>query len=229
MRANCIIVDDEPISRDVLRKYIRDIPSLNLIGECKDAFEATSLLADDKIDIIFLDVNMPRLSGISFARSLTNSPMLIFTTAYPEYAVEGFNLDAIDYLVKPFSFERFIKSVNKAVERLQLYNSDPLTGPSVIIRSEKKIYSVKLSSLVFIEGCGDYIKIILADEKTLIVHDTMKGFIATLPERQFMRIHKSFAINLDFVDHIDGNTVMILKHTLPISPGFRQELIEKLK
>ena len=117
--ATCIIIDDEPLSRDVLRKYIHEVTDLEIVAECSDAIEATHQLNQGRIDILFLDINMPGLSGISFARSLTVSPLIIFTTAYPEYAVEGFELDATDYLVKPYSFERFLKAVNRALERLR--------------------------------------------------------------------------------------------------------------
>lgn len=229
MIATCIIVDDEPISRDILRKYIKDIPGLQLAAECGDAFEASALLADKKVDIIFLDINMPRLSGISFARSLKNSPMIIFTTAYPNYAVEGFDLDAIDYLVKPFSLERFMRAVNKAFESLKSSENKENPEVTILVRSDKKIYALKPMEIAYVEACGDYIKIILTDNQTLIVHETMKRFVSTLPENCFMRIHKSYAINLSHVEFIDGNQLHITQKSLPISTSLRQELLERLK
>ena len=128
-----MIIDDEPLSRDVLRKYIGELKNLSLLAECRDAFEATSLLSKNHVDLLFLDINMPGLSGISFARSLTLSPLIIFTTAYPEYAVEGFELNALDYLVKPFSFERFMKAVNRARERLTENNTEEASRKIVLI------------------------------------------------------------------------------------------------
>jgi len=229
MKASCIIVDDEPASREILGKYISDIPSLKLSGECRDAFEATAKLAETPVDLIFLDINMPRLSGISFARSLTTQPLIIFTTAYPEYAVEGFELDAVDYLVKPFSFERFLKAVNRAFERLERQKNEHDPAPSVLVRADKKIYALQLSSIAFIEGCGDYIRLALDDGRKLVVHDTIKRFTAALPEEDFIRIHKSYVLNLSFMDYIEGNMISVLDENLPVSPMYRQELISKLK
>jgi DNA-binding LytR/AlgR family response regulator len=228
MNINCIIVDDEPISRDILRKYISDIPGMILSAECKDAFEATRHLAEHSTDLIFLDINMPRLSGVSFARSLTSSPLIIFTTAYPEYAVEGFELNAVDYLVKPFSFERFLKAANKAMAALSSSTPAPDDNAGILIKSEKKIYSVSLSDLLYIEGCGDYIKV-RTEDRTLIVHDTMKGFISTLPPEIFMRVHKSYAVNLKKVEFLDGNTIHISGSTVQVSPQHREELIQRLQ
>jgi len=229
MKANCIIVEDEPASRDILKKYIADIPALSLIGECRDAFEANAMLAESSADLIFLDINMPRLSGISFARSLTTSPLIIFTTAYPEYAVEGFDLDAVDYLVKPYSFERFLKAVNRALDKLGQKNNDPVNTPSVLVKSDKKIYSVKLHTLAFIESCGDYIRLVRDDGSKLLVHETMKGFSAGLPHDIFMRVHRSYIVNLSFIHYIEGNMIGVLDDELPVSPAYRQELIFKLK
>lgn len=227
MKISCIIVDDEPVSRDILRKYIGDIPELELQAECKDAFEANRHLAESQADLIFLDINMPRLSGVSFARSLTIAPMIIFTTAYPEYAVEGFDLNAVDYLVKPFSFERFLKAANKALSIKSGASPTPSGESTILIRSDKKIYSIKHSALLFIEGCGDYIKV-HTDDKTLIVHDTMKGFISTLPEELFMRVHKSYAVNLGKVEYLDGNTIHIAGSTMQVSPQHREELLKRM-
>lgn len=226
MKLSCIVVDDEPVSRDILRKYITDIPELDLQAECKDAIEANRHLAENNTDLIFLDINMPRLSGISFARSLTTAPMIIFATAYPEYAVEGFDLNAVDYLVKPFSFERFLKAVNKALNKKS--ESTPAAGvATILLKSDKKIYSTRLSAITCIEGCGDYIKV-HTEEQSLVIHDTIKGFVAALPEDQFMRIHKSYAINLSKVKYLDGNTVHLDGYKAQVSPQHREELLNKL-
>jgi DNA-binding LytR/AlgR family response regulator len=224
--ATCLIVDDEPLSRDVLRKYIHEVKDLQLIGECGDASEATQQLNKIRVDMIFLDINMPGLSGISFARSLTTSPLIIFTTAYPEHAVEGFELDATDYLVKPYSFERFLKSVNRAFEKLQEM-SDPATSQGkILVKADKKLYALQYSELLFIEGLGDYIQI-HTGKKTLVVHDTIKNFLASLPEQEFMRIHKSYVINLKRIEYIEGNQVRIGEHSLPVSPLLREELLTR--
>jgi len=229
MTATCIIVDDEPVSRGILRKYISDIPSLQLLGECKDAFEATKMLTDSKVDILFLDINMPRLSGIRFARSLSSAPLIIFTTAYPEYAVEGFDVNAVDYLVKPFAFERFLKSVNRAIEILAHSKDSDLHEENILVRSDKKVYALKAEDIAYIEGCGDYIKIFRIDDSALMVHDTLKGFLSSLPEDLFMRIHKSYLVNLKKVSYLEGNTVRVLEKQLPLSPGLRETILERLK
>lgn len=226
MMATCMIVDDEPLSRDVLRKYIAEVKDLQLVAECCNTAEATHQLNKTRVDIIFLDINMPGLSGISFARSLTVSPLIVFTTAYPEYAVEGFELDATDYLVKPYSFERFLKSVNRALERL--HENDDHADPhgKILVKADKKLYALRFSQILFMEGQGDYIRI-RTDQKNLVVHDTIKNFLASLPEQEFMRIHKSYVINLKRIEFIEGNQVRIGEHTLPVSPAHREELLTR--
>ena len=224
--ATCLIVDDEPLSRDVLRKYIHQVKDLELVGECGDAAEATFQLNKVRVDMIFLDISMPGLSGISFARSLTSSPLIIFTTAYPEYAVEGFELDATDYLVKPYSFERFLKSVNRAFERLQENGNSVTSQGKILVKADKKLYALQFSELLFIEGLGDYIQI-HTDKKTLVVHDTIKNFLASLPEQEFMRVHKSYVINLKRIEYIEGNQVRIGEHSISVSPQLREELLTR--
>ena len=224
--ATCLIVDDEPLSRDVLRKYIAEVKDLQLLAECSNAVEATHQLNLRQIDIIFLDINMPGLSGISLARSLKVSPLIVFTTAYPEYAVEGFELDATDYLVKPYSFERFLKAVNRALDRLQENNSHVAEEGKILVKADKKLYALLFSEILFMEDQGDYIRI-RTDHKNLVVHDTIKSFLATLPEQEFMRIHKSYVINLKRIEYIEGNQVRIGEHTLPVSPVHREELLSR--
>jgi len=224
--ANCLIVDDEPLSRDVLRKYIAEVKDLQLLAECGNAVEASHLLNIHQIDIIFLDINMPGLSGISFARSLTVSPLIIFTTAYPEYAVEGFELDATDYLVKPYSFERFLKAVNRALEQLSAYNGYSADEGKILVKADKKLYALKFSEILLIEGQGDYIRI-RTEGENLVVHDTIKNFLANLPENEFMRIHKSYVANLKRIEYIEGNQVRIGGHMIPVSPVHREELLSR--
>lgn len=246
-RLNCLIIDDEPASRDILERYIRDIPGLSLSGSCRDAFEASEFMAGNAVDLLFLDINMPRLSGVSFARSLSRAPLIIFTTAYPEYAVEGFELEAVDYLVKPFSFERFLKAVNRAYDRTEKTGTSKWTEngeraemsgqlipggppePTLLIRSDKKIYSVRLSALLYIEACGDYIKVHLDDGKMHVVHDTIKRFLGHLPQGTFMRVHRSWVINVSKIGCIEGNRVHIGNTPIPVSPASRQVLLDLLE
>lgn len=221
-----MIIDDEPLSRDVLRKYIGEVKDLFIVAECPDAFEATHQLTVAPVDIIFLDINMPGLSGISFAKSLTVAPMIIFTTAYPEYAVEGFELDALYYLVKPYSFERFLKAVNRAFHRLYENQGNEDPSRKILLKADKKLYSVEFSRILYLEGQGDYIRIYMED-KTLVVHDTIKNFLGSLPEVDFMRIHKSYVVNLKKIEFIEGNQVRIGEHTISVSPSNREELLNR--
>jgi len=228
MKYKCIIVDDEPISRDILRSYLEKIPELQLNGEFRDALEANHFIKNSSIDILFLDINMPGISGISFARSLNIKPELIFTTAYPEYAVEGFDLDATDYLVKPYSFERFLKAVNKATARISKEEKPDESDPTILVRAGKKIHALKSFEISHVEGCGDYIRIFLRNKSTIIVHDTMKGFLEKLPETNFMRCHKSFIINLQHIEYIDGNQLSVNDVRIPVSPGLKAELLSRM-
>jgi len=228
MNIHCIIVDDEPASRGILKKYLEDVPGLHLMAECRDALEASGVINRQKVDLVFLDINMPGLSGVSFARSLSSAPAIIFTTAYPEYAVEGFELNAADYLVKPFSFERFLKAVNRAAERMGTAGNTRKGKGSILVKSEKKIYNINLDDLQVIEGCGDYIKLALTGQ-TLVVHDTMKRFLTELPSDRFMRVHKSFAIQIGAIEYLEGNRVMIAGREIPVSPDQKPALLEKMK
>lgn len=228
MILKCIIADDEPASRDILQKYVGDVPGLQLLKECRDAYEASDMLATEEVDLVFLDINMPGLSGISLARSLDRPPVIIFTTAYPEYAVEGFELNAADYLVKPFSFERFLKAVNRARERMTGTGGNLSDNPSVLVRSDKKIYSVPLADILYIEGCGDYIRIITPERK-LMVHETIKGFLSGLPAADFLRVHKSFVVRLKAIDYLEGNRLFLSGSEIPVSPALRQELLGRME
>lgn len=226
MTATCLIVDDEPLSRDVLKKYIGELKDLQLVASTCSAAEATLELNRTRVDILFLDISMPGISGISFARSLKNSPLIIFTTAFPEYAVEGFELDATDYLVKPFSFERFLKAVNRALERLREDKPDAGDGGKILVKADKKLYALKFSEILFLEGQGDYIRL-RTGKFNLVIHDTIKNFLTSLPEQQFMRIHKSYVVNLKRIEYVEGNQVRIGDYDLPVSPAQRDELLSR--
>jgi len=228
MKINCIIVEDEPTARKLLEKYIADCPSLQLVKSCKNAFEASEVLNQAEIELIFLDINMPKLSGLAFYKSLTKRPYVIFTTAYPQYAIEGFELDAVDYLLKPFPFERFLKSVNKALSIFQ--QPIPLGNNNgfLILKSDKKLYRVEIKELLYLEAFGDYIKVHCTD-KSIIVHDTLQGLLDQLPDQDFIRIHKSFAIALHKIDHIEGNLVHLENVTVPIGQTYRAEFFNLIK
>lgn len=222
-----LIVDDEPLSRDVLRNFISDHPDLELVGECKDAFEAMKLLSEKEVDLLFLDINMPKLSGVSFYKSLNKKPALIFTTAYPEFAVEGFELDAVDYLMKPIAVERFYQSVDKAKTKLGITAPLEESVDFIMLKADKKMYRTPFSDILFCEALGDYVKVHLKD-KVLIVTTTMKKLIAELPDNQFLRTHKSYIINKTQFDYIEGNQIKIGDSMVAIGQSYREEVLNAL-
>jgi len=229
MKINCIVVDDEPLSQNILKKYIGETPGLELIAVCSNAFEANDVLHAGQVQLIFLDINMPGLSGIRFIRTLVEPPLVIFTTAYPEYAVEGFEVDAVDFLLKPFSYERYLKAVNKAAEKLNLKmrrNQEP--EDFMLLKSDKKIYKVNYNDIVYIESYGDYLKVNTA-EKCIVAHEKISIMEEKLPEDKFMRVHKSFIIAIDKIKFIEGNQINMTNIVVPIGLGFRENLKKIIK
>jgi len=228
MKIRCLIVDDEPLSQDVLKKYIADSPMLELVDICFDAFEANDKLQNDDIQLIFLDINMPKLSGVRFVKALSNPPLVIFTTAYPEYAIEGFEVDAVDYLVKPFSFERFLKAINKAVEKINFAHMKTAVGNRfILLKADKKVYKVNFDDIDYLQSFGDYIKVFTSEE-CLVVHDTVKNMLEQLPAEEFLRIHKSYIIALSKIQYIDGNQVKIADQLIPIGANYKDDLLKTL-
>jgi len=224
-----LIIDDEPLAQNVLKKYAEDIKSIDIKGFCKDALEAFEILEKQSIDLIFLDINMPKLSGIEFLKTLKNPPLVILTTAYTEYAMEGYELNILDYLVKPFSFARFLKAVQKAEQQLQLTQKSTIEekAESVFIKSNKKTYQVKFSEIVYIEGLGDYIKIYT--EKThLVTNLSMKKMEELLPASDFYRIHKSHMVNLMKIIAIEGNMVELPGIKLTIGSNYRADFFTRI-
>jgi len=205
MDIKCIIVDDEPPAQRVLQKYIDDIPMLKLEGKCKDALEAMELLHTKPIDLMFLDINMPKITGLSFLQSLKNPPLVVITTAYRDYAVEGFELDILDYLKKPIPFDRFMRAVNKAAQRLsvpQLSSNIGYEAPLrqvnesfIFVKDDKITYRVDLNDILYIEAVGDYVKLI-TQTTVYMTNQTMKSMELALPSNQFVRIHKSYIVSL---------------------------------
>lgn len=224
----CVIVDDEPLSLDVLEKYIHDVPELSLVARCLDAFEAMQALKENEVDLLFLDINMPKLSGLNLVRSMADLPEVVFTTAYPEYAVQGFDLDVLDYLVKPISFERFMKTINKAQKKLAAAASpEPDQIQFMMIKSNKKLYKVPYSDIRYIQSMGDFLKVITAD-KTYISSDTLKNLLAQLPEKLFIRIHKSYIISINAFNYLEGNRMKVGNEFLPVGLTYREKLLSVL-
>lgn len=227
----CVIADDEPIARQIIENYIGSIPNLELVTSCKNAFEVMAVLQDRTIDLLFLDINMPELTGLSLLKTLLQKPNVIITTAYPEYAVEGFELSVTDYLLKPFSLERFIQAINKVEQ-----NSQPLVkttsedkeevNQSIFVKSDKKIIKVDFDEIQYIEAYGNYIKIFT--NKMILTPQTLSDFLEKLPD-SILRIHKSFAVNFNKLKLIDGNQIVLKNDTkLPIGKSYRKDVLDRI-
>lgn len=227
-KMTCLIIDDEPPAIRILEKYLEDIPFLELQGTDTDPFPALARLQSQSVDLLFLDINMPQLSGIDLLRSLSHPPMVIFTTAYPEYAVEGFELEATDYLVKPIARERFLKAVNRAY-RLWLAQSQPESPvmEHLLIKADRKIYRIPLDDILFLEAYGDYVKVFCKDQM-LLPKETLLQLSGRLHAAQFFRVHRSFIINLHHIEYIEGSHLKIRGHTIPISTQKKASLMDRI-
>lgn len=235
---NVIIVDDEPLAQDVLETYIEKIDDFNLIAKCSNAFEANQALQDHDIDLMFLDIQMPQLTGTDFLKTLANPPIVIFTTAYPNYAVEGFELNALDYLLKPISMDRFMKASNKAIEQFKLSSSEGGSSSEMVdskdfffVKADKKLIKVNYADILYIEGLKDYV-IIRMDKSRVITLQTMKSLEVKMPTSMFKRIHRSYIVNTTKINAIVGNMVELTekgqaKH-LPIGKNYREELLKMI-
>lgn len=241
-KIRCLAVDDEPLALDILAKYINQMPSLTLVGTCTDALEALSLVQQGKIDLVFVDIQMPSLTGIQFLRVVNGKCKAILTTAYAEYAMEGYELDVIDYLLKPISFERFLKAVQKASGRLQantVTSNKPIETPTsvdiklqttepqldfIFVKTEYKIIKLNLSSILYIEGLKDYVSIYTTDERILSLQ-TMKKMEELLPDNRFVRVHKSYIVSLEKINSIERQRIFIGRNTIPIGESYYKDFI----
>lgn len=223
----CMVVEDEPASQEILKKYIADCPQLELAALCSNAIEAGEKLRTlGNIELLFLDITLPRISGLDLYRSLSSPPPVIFTTAYPEYAVNGFEVNAVDYLVKPFPFDRFLKAVNKLLDQRRTNGSS--LQDYILLQADKKTHKVNYDDILYIEAMGDYVKVYMRD-KTLVVHHTLQKLQELLPYDRFFRIHKSFLIALQRIEYIEGNMVIINAQQLPIGQTYRAEFLTRLQ
>ena len=225
-KIHCLIIDDEPPAREILKQHIAGVEALELAGTCSNAVEAVSFLKEHAVDLLLLDIQMPQLFGTNFIRTLKNPPKVIFTTAYRKYAVEGFELDAVDYLLKPISFERFLKAVNKV---LQLNISSAQLTPTsatkekqngesnsfLYFRAERKMVKIFFRDILYVEGLKDYIRIV-TDNKTIVTKYVLSTLEEMLPANEFLRIHKSYIVAIYKIDSYNADTIHIAKHELPI-------------
>jgi len=226
MKINCLIIDDEPSSQLVLKKFIADVDFLELKGVCSNAIDSIQVLKQNQtIDLLFLDINMPKISGLTFYKSLQNPPEVIFTTAYPQYAVDGFEVSAIDYLLKPFSFDRFFTAVNKVVEKKFSNGNNQDNDHFMMIKSSKTLHKINSANILYIEALGDYVKVHLEDQY-ILTNATFTSILETLPKQIFIRTHKSFAINFKKMNSLSGNQITIKNHKLPIGQKYKATFLD---
>ena len=232
-KISCIIVDDESIARDIIVSHLSKIDSIEVVATCKNAIEAFNILSSKTVDLIFLDINMPEISGIAFAKSINKDVKIIFTTAYRDYAVEGFDLQAVDYLLKPISFERLVKSVNRYFEvHNSLKQTDVLpdeTNTFIFVRADRKMIKIDFDSILYIESYSDYIKIHLDKQDTIITRETISAIEAKLPNNSFLRIHRSFIICLEKIQSFTNEHITINRKALPISRSYKKDVLKTLE
>ncbi|WP_298315633.1 LytTR family DNA-binding domain-containing protein [uncultured Aquimarina sp.] len=237
-RIKCLIVDDEPLAREIIENYISRIDHLELIASCANALEAFNIISDKSIDLIFLDIQMPDLTGIDFLKDLNPSPKVIFTTAYSNYAVDAFNLEAIDYLLKPIEFSRFLKSVNKVLKLykstsalLELSNSNEAETNYqdlfIYLKVEKKMQKIFLKNILFIESLKNYIKIKTCDRE-IIAYKSISNIESVLPSTHFLRVHRSFIIGIDHIDAFSTTEIELKGIKIPVGRNYKASIKEKL-
>jgi len=226
-----LIIDDEHIAHDVIKNYCDLLPNMKLMKHCYDAIEAIDYLSSNQADLIFLDLNMPKLKGFDFLRTLANPPKVIVTTAYKEQALEGYELNIIDYLLKPFSFERFLKAINKTISfkdsSHKLESPDITKEKSIFFYSDKKHIQVKINDILFIEAAGNYCKVVLNDNNILI-REKISAVLEILSSSTFIQVHKSFIISRDKIDTIEGNRIIIKGYKIPVGKLYKNNVLELL-
>jgi DNA-binding LytR/AlgR family response regulator len=222
----CIIIDDEPLAGKLVKEYISRVSFLELAGTFTDAIEARKLLEKEKIDLLFLDIQMPDINGIQFYDSLKEKPMVIFTTAFSEYAVEGFNVNAIDYLLKPFEYDRFVKSVYKAKEYYEFIRSQEVQLTSIFVKSDYQLVKINLKDVLLIEGLDDYIRIHLPGGKTILTLMSLKAIAEKLPAQEFVRIHRSYIVPLSKIEKVSSKKIEIAGKEIPVGISYADEFFK---
>lgn len=233
MPVKCLIIDDEPPARDVLRRYVEQLPMLQFCGECGNAIEALTLLQHHSIDLLFLDIRMPQISGIDFLKTLKHAPKVIFTTAYSEYALEGYELDIVDYLMKPVRFDRFLKAVNKAfpLQDIKQVKTEPVKEKGgeafVYFRADRKMVKVLLNDILYIESMKDYVKV-FTHNATIITKQPISSVESMLPENKFIRTHRSFIVSVDKIRSFTNELLEVGKTEVPIGKLYRNSVLKVL-
>ncbi|OOQ60812.1 LytR/AlgR family response regulator transcription factor [Mucilaginibacter pedocola] len=227
---NCIVVDDEPLARQLLEGYIAQTPGLNCVAVCQSAIEAFSVLHEQQVDVMFLDIQMPGITGVNFLRSLKNAPKVIFTTAYADYAVDAFELEAVDYLLKPITFERFIKAVQKV--NLKQASAEVIPTPAaensfIFLKVDRRLIKINHADISHIEGYGDYLKVHTAAQ-TYVTYMTFSKLEQLLPAANFIRIHRSTMVNTAYIQFAEGNFLRVAGQDLAIGQSYRDKVFQKL-
>lgn len=228
MKMTCILVDDEPVARKVLREYIADLSLLQLVGEAENAFQATTLLQEHPVDLMFMDIEMPRMNGLNLLKSLYTPPMTIITTAFQEHALEGYELNVLDYLLKPISAERFLKSISKAKEYFELQKGDGKKARTFFFVKSNNIYEkINFEDILYLQALENFVAIHTA-QKRLVAWITLRNAEELLPPDLFVKCHRSFVVSLSKIDRLDKNSVIVGKHTIPISDKHRADLMNSI-
>lgn len=227
MKLKCIIVDDEPSGRKVIEEYVSETTFLELVGKAENPLKAMALMDENKIDLIFLDIQMPKINGIDFLKTLKNPPMVILTTAFSEYALQGFELDVIDYLLKPISLDRFLKATHKAKDFFEMQGAGLKPSDYFFVKCKNKFERVWYNELLFIEAANNYV-ILTTNEKRLITYLTFKGIEERLPAEQFIKVHKSFMVSLSKIENLDAEQIKIGKYMIPISRSLKDEVMQRI-
>ena len=224
MKLKCIITDDEPIARKGLQSYVERINFLELVGVCEDAIQLNNQLKSQQADLLFLDIEMPYMTGIELLNSLSNPPKVIITSAYAEYAIKGYDLEVSDYLLKPISFDRFLKAVNKVYDQL-ISSQTPVVQDYLFVKTSLKLEKIRFNDMRFIEGIENYVAIYTSDGK-IITHTTLRTILQKLPPERFVQVHKSYLVNIDKIDSIEGNLLGIGKNKIPLSRTYKEAALE---
>ncbi|MXV17237.1 LytR/AlgR family response regulator transcription factor [Hufsiella ginkgonis] len=229
-RLTCLIVDDEPVARKVIREFAGQVPFLDVRGQCENIAKLETALQEDPIDLVFLDIEMPRRSGLDYLRSAAGKPLVILTTAFPNYALDGYELDVVDYLLKPIALGRFLKAVHKAKDyhELSFGPTHDFSAGYLFVRSDKRIEKIELKDILYFEALGNYV-MICTTGKRIIAYLTMKGLEVQLPQVQFLKIHQSFLVAIARIDALEGNMIRIGERQLPISRNYRMEVIKRIE
>ena len=223
---SCIAIDDEPLALNLMKEYISKVSFLDMKAVFTDAVEATAWLENEKVDLVFLDIQMPDINGIQFYNSMAQKPMVIFTTAFSEYAVEGFNVNAIDYLLKPFEYDRFVKAVYKAKEYYEFTINQEIRLSSIFVKADYQLVKVNLKDVLFIEGLDDYIRIHLPENKTILTLMSLKAIAEKLPQGEFVRIHRSYIVPLGRIEKISSKKIEIAGREIPVGISYADEFFK---